>query len=207
MEKVVRCFKALLFVGCLVPAAVLGWQWWREALGANPVEAVMRETGIWTLRFLLITLTVTPLRKITGWHGVVRYRRMLGLFTFFYATSHLLIYLWLEQSFWWEEILLDIQERPFITVGFASFLVLFSLAITSPTVIVRWMGGRCWRQLHRLVYVAAIGGVLHYWWLVKADVRSPAFYALLLGGLLSARLIFRFGAMALPNRARRDITA
>lgn len=193
MQTAERHFKLLLFAGCLSPAVVLGGQWWQGLLGANPVEAITRESGIWALRFLLITLAVTPLRRISGWHGVVRYRRMLGLFAFFYASLHLLIYLWLEQSFFWGEILLDIQERPFITVGFVTFLILLLLTITSPKAAVRWMGGRRWRRLHRLVYLAAAGGVIHYWWLVKVDVRNPTFYALFLGGLLLLRLFFLKG--------------
>ncbi len=184
--------KLLLFIVCLIPAGVLAWQWWQDALGANPVERLIHETGIWTLRGLLITLAVTPVRRLTGWQGIVRYRRMLGLFTFFYASLHLLFYLWLDQGFWWDEIWLDIRERPFITVGMGTFFILSMLALTSPTPVIRRLGGIRWRRLHRLVYVAALGGVIHYWWLVKADVTSPVLYASLLGGLMILRLPGRF---------------
>ena len=203
---VYRFSKTLLFLVCLLPAAGLGWQWWHDRLGANPIEAISKDTGIWALRLLLVTLAVTPLHRVTGWHGMMRYRRMLGLFAFFYAVLHLGIYLWLDQFFLWEEIVLDIQERPFITVGFATFLILLGLAVTSPRAIVRRMGGRRWQSFHRLVYVAAAGGVIHYWWLVKADVRNPLFYALLLGGLLAARLLYSRRVTALLHRSGRTIS-
>lgn len=182
-----RPLKPLLFLSCLSPALLLAWQGWQGELGANPIESLSRETGIWSLRLLLITLAVTPLRRISGWHGIMRLRRMLGLFTFFYAATHLTIYLWLDQFFLWEEIWLDIQERPFITVGFATFVLLMLLALSSPKAVLRWMGGRRWQRLHRLTYFAAAGGVVHYWWLVKADVRAPQTYAVILFLLLLSR--------------------
>ncbi|HHS84377.1 MAG TPA: sulfoxide reductase heme-binding subunit YedZ, partial [Gammaproteobacteria bacterium] len=187
MRGTVQIFKPLVFLACLLPLLWLAWRGWQGSLGANPIEMVTRDTGIWTLRLLLLTLTVTPLRKVSGWNGVIRVRRMLGLFVFFYASLHLLTYLWLDQFFLWEEIWFDIQERPFITAGFATFLLLLPLALSSPKAVMRWLGGKRWQQLHRLVYVAAVTGVVHYWWLVKADVRSPQLYALLLVVLLAFR--------------------
>jgi len=181
-------FKPVVFIACLLPAVVLAWQGWHDLLGANPIEAVTHSTGIWSLRLLLLTLIVTPLRKITGWGGIMRIRRMLGLFVFFYASLHLMIYLWLDQFFLWDEIWLDIQERPFITVGLATFVLLVPLTLSSPKVVMRWLGGRRWQMLHRLVYVTAIGAVAHYWWLVKTDVRSPQVYALILVLLLGIRI-------------------
>ncbi len=188
MRGTVQIFKPLVFLACLLPLLWLAWRGWQGSLGANPIEMVTRDTGIWTLRLLLLTLTVTPLRKVSGWNGVIRVRRMLGLFVFFYASLHLLTYLWLDQFFLWEEIWFDIQERPFITAGFATFLLLLPLALSSPKAVMRWLGGKRWQQLHRLVYVAAVTGVVHYWWLVKADVRSPQLYALLLVVLLAFRV-------------------
>ncbi len=199
MRQAEPVFKSLLFFACLLPVIVLAWQWWWDLLGANPVESVTHETGIWTLRLLLLTLAVTPLRKITGWSGVIRIRRMLGLFVFFYASLHLITYLWLDQFFLWEEIWFDIGERPFITIGFTAFLLLVPLALTSPTIVMRWLGGKRWQRLHRLVYVAAIGGVVHYWWLVKADVRSPQIYSLLLVLLLAARVLYSRRAAGMPG--------
>ncbi len=188
MRRAEPAFKLLLFFACLLPLFLLVWQGWCDLLGANPIEAITHDTGSWALRLLLLTLVVTPLRQITGWNGIMRIRRMLGLFAFFYASLHLITYLWLDQFFLWEEIWLDIEERPFITVGFAVFLLLVLLALSSPRVVMRWLGGKYWQRLHRIVYIAAIGGIVHYWWLVKADERSPQLYALFLFVLLAVRV-------------------
>lgn len=179
--------KPVVFTAALVPVAWMLWQGFAGGLGVNPIETITHRTGDWTLRFLLITLTVTPLRRLTGWTWLQRLRRMLGLFAFFYAALHLTTYLWLDKFFLWGEIADDILERPFITVGFAAFLILVPLAATSTKGMMRRLGRR-WGQLHRGVYLAVILGVLHYWWLVKADIREPAIYALLAGLLLGIRV-------------------
>lgn len=183
----VQIVKPLLFVLCLVPAALLGWQLYADELGANPIEALTRGTGEWTLRFLLITLLMTPLKRITGWYWPARVRRMLGLYAFFYACVHLMTYVWLDQFFDWYEIWMDILDRPFITVGMAAFVLLVPLAVTSNRYAIKRMG-RNWKRLHRLVYAIAVMGVLHFWWLVKADIREPAIYAVLLAALLAVRV-------------------
>ncbi len=186
-RTVQRIQKSVLFVACLVPLALLAWRAFNHALGANPIEAITHATGDWTLRFLLISLAVTPLRRVTGWNRVIAFRRMLGLFAFFYGTLHLFTYLWLDKFFVWADILHDIPKRPFITIGFSAFVLLIPLALTSTARAIRALGGRRWRALHRLVYVAAAFGVIHYWWLVKADITAPATYACLLGLLFAVR--------------------
>ena len=178
-----RVFKALLFSLCLLPLAGLIAQTLLGELGANPVETITHATGDWTLRLLLATLAVTPLRQLLGWIWLVRLRRMLGLFTFFYASLHLLTYLWFDKFFAWGDIVHDIGKRPFITVGMAAFVFLVPLAVTSTDAMMRRLG-RVWKRVHRLVYVIGALGVLHYWWLVKADERDPLIYASLLAVLL-----------------------
>jgi methionine sulfoxide reductase heme-binding subunit len=190
--------KFLVFVAALGPLAWLAWGAWSDGLGANPIEVVTRETGTWTLRFLVLSLAITPLRRITGWNGAIRFRRMLGLFAFFYGSLHLLTYLWLDQFFDGAAILKDVAKRPFITAGATAFLVMVPLALTSTAGMIRRLGGRAWRRLHRLVYLAATAGVIHYWWLVKADIRRPRAYALLLAILLGYRAV-----VALRTRASR----
>jgi sulfoxide reductase heme-binding subunit YedZ len=180
--------KAALFLLALTPVAWLALRAAAGGLGANPLEAITHATGDWTLRFLLATLAVTPLRVLTGVNALIRFRRMLGLFAFFYGTLHLLTYLWFDQFFSWPDILRDIPKRPFITAGFAAFTLLVPLAATSTAGMIRRLGGARWRALHRLVYLAAILGVVHFWWLVKADVSEPRLYAVVLGILLVARL-------------------
>ncbi len=183
--------KLLVFVLCLLPALQLALGWRADALGANPIETITRASGEWTLRLLLIGLCVTPLRRITGLHWLVRLRRMLGLFAFAYAAAHFMTYLWLDQFFDWRAIAADILERPFITVGFAAFVLLLPLAATSNAFAIRRLGGRRWQALHRSVYAIAIMGVVHFWWLVKADVLAPLVYALILAALLGARAWWR----------------
>jgi len=183
--------KLLVFVLCLLPALQLALGWRADALGANPIETITRASGEWTLRLLLIGLCVTPLRRITGLHWLVRLRRMLGLFAFAYAAAHFMTYLWLDQFFDWRAIAADILERPFITVGFAAFVLLLPLAATSNAFAIRRLGGRRWQALHRSVYAIAIMAVVHFWWLVKADVLEPAIYALILAALLGARAWWR----------------
>jgi sulfoxide reductase heme-binding subunit YedZ len=158
-------------------------------LGANPIEVITHSTGDWTLIFLLVTLSVTPLRKVTDQLWLIRFRRMLGLFSFFYVTLHFLTYIWLDKFFDVHEMLVDIAKRKFITVGFTGFMLLIPLAITSTSGWIRRLGGRRWNRLHQLIYLAAIAGVFHYYWLVKADVRKPLQYAAVLSMLLGYRLV------------------
>jgi len=183
-----RLLKPAIFVAALVPATLLVWNAFNDGLGANPVEAITFETGLWGLRFLLITLCVTPLRRATGWQWLARIRRMLGLFAFFYVCLHFLTYLVLDAFFDLHYILEDILDRTYITLGFTSFVLLVPLAVTSTNAMVRRLGGRNWRRLHRLVYVAALGAVLHFLWLVKADMREPLIYLAMLLVLLLARV-------------------
>lgn len=179
------CILALVPLGRLVAGVVT------DRLGANPIEVITRATGEWTLILLLVTLTITPLRRLTGMNWLLRLRRMLGLTAFFYGCLHLVTYLWLDQFFDMAAIVTDIVKRPFITAGFVAFLLLVPLAITSTDAMVRRMGGRRWLALHRLAYIATAIGVVHYWWLVKADVREPLFYAVILALLLAVRLAWR----------------
>jgi methionine sulfoxide reductase heme-binding subunit len=183
-----RCMKVGVFSACLIPLAILAWDTITDHLGANPIEAITRQTGTWTLRFLLISLAVTPARRLAGWNSVIRFRRMLGLFAFFYASLHCLTYIWLDQFFVVEDIAKDVIERPFITVGFLGFVMLIPLAVTSTAKMIKRLGGKRWQLLHRLVYASALAGVVHYLWLVKADVQLPLIYGSLLAVLLGYRL-------------------
>ena len=183
--------KSALFLACLIPAFFLWRGFELDTLGANPIETVTRSLGEWTLRFLLITLTVTPLRKYTGWHWLIRLRRMLGLFTFAYGLSHLLTYVWLDQFFDWEAIAKDIIKRPFITVGFAALMLMLPLAVTSSNFAIRKLGGRRWQSLHRSIYPIAILGCVHFWWLVKKDVTWPLVYTVITVALLGIRAWWR----------------
>jgi methionine sulfoxide reductase heme-binding subunit len=184
----VRLAKLLLFAASLGPLVYLVWGLATDGLGANPVEAVTHETGTWTLRFLVVTLAVTPLRRLTGWNALVRFRRMLGLFAFFYGCLHALTYVWLDQSFDAAAIARDVVKRPFITAGTLAFLLMVPLAITSTAGWIRRLGGRRWQQLHRLVYLSAIAGVVHYFWLVRLETNRPVRYAVVVGVLLAVRV-------------------
>lgn len=183
--------KALLFATCLVPLARLVWGGFNDGLGVNPIEFITHATGEWTMRFLLITLAVTPLRKLTGWHWLIRLRRMLGLFGFFYACLHFTTYIWLDQFFDLMGIGKDVVKRPFITIGFAAFVLLIPLAITSTNAMIRRLGGRRWQALHRVVYAVAFFAVIHFWWLVKKDTTWPLIYAVILSLLLGFRLFWQ----------------
>jgi len=186
-----RQFTALksgLFLLCLAPLASLVYGLLSDTLGANPIEALTRGLGDWTLRFLLITLAVTPLRRLSGLGWLLRLRRMLGLYTFFYALLHFASYVWLDQFFDWAEIWKDIVKRPFITVGFASLLLLLPLAVTSTNAMMKRLGGHRWQVLHRAVYAIGIFAVLHFWWMVKKDITEPAIYAAILTLLLGLRV-------------------
>lgn len=187
-QQIRLIYKPLVFVACLSPFLLLAWDGYHDALSANPIDDITDATGTWTLRFLLITLAVTPVRKFTRWNWLLQFRRMFGLFAFFSVTLHFFTYIYLDQFFLWEEILNDIQQRPFIAAGFVSFVLMIPLAATSTDRITRWIGGKNWTRLHRLVYISAVGGVIHYLWLVKADTRSPLTYGAILATLLGVRL-------------------
>ncbi len=189
-NKALAWIKFAVFLLALIPMFKLVSDAYFDNLGANPIEKITHSTGYWALAFILITLTITPLRRFSGWNWLQRFRRMLGLYAFFYASLHFLTYLALDQFFDWTSIVNDIVKRPYITVGFAAFLLLIPLAITSNNRIIKRMGGKQWLLLHRTVYVCAVGGVIHYWWLVKKDITNPLTFAILLGILLGIRLFY-----------------
>jgi methionine sulfoxide reductase heme-binding subunit len=220
--------KPAVFLAALVPAVYLAWAlatifnpaFGGPELSANPLSDVTNETGVWALRFLCITLAVTPLRRVSGWNSVVRFRRMLGLYAFFYGTLHFLTYLildrfaaldfpngivsWMTARSLLVSIGADILKRPFITVGFTAFVSMLPLALTSTAGMIRRLGGRRWQALHRLVYLSAVAGVVHYWWLVKADIRHPAAYGAAVAVLLAFRLYWGWFRTA---PARREVRA
>ena len=189
--KSLFAFKAALFALCLAPLARLVFFAFTDRLGANPIEFVLRSLGTWTLTLLLVTLSITPLRRLSGWNSLIRVRRMLGLFAFFYACLHFLTYAGVDQSFDLSAILADIVKRPYITIGFTCFVLLIPLAATSTNAMQRWLGGKRWQQLHRLIYLIAMGGVVHYLWLVKKDITLPVLYGLVLAVLLGIRFAWR----------------
>jgi methionine sulfoxide reductase heme-binding subunit len=201
-QLMTRIIKPVVFILCLLPFLLLAWDTITHHLGANPVETLNHRTGIWTLRLLLLTLTVTPLRRITGWNSLIRLRRMLGLYTFFYAFAHFLTWLVFDHFFNVHEIVKDIIKRPYITVGFSAFVMLIPLAVTSTKNWVRRLGSR-WAKLHQLVYVIATGGVLHYLWLVKADVRDPVIYGSILTVLLAYRVWHKRSRVFLQTQVAR----
>jgi len=196
--------KVVVFLICLSPfvylawplVAFLTWQVEPARFGANPVEYVQHFTGDWTLRLLLITLSVTPLRKLLNIPDLIRFRRMLGLFAFFYVCLHFLTYLWPDQGFDLHGMWKDVAKRPFITVGFLGFVLLIPLAITSTKGWIRRLGGKRWQALHRLIYITGLCGVIHYYWLVKSDHRLPLLY----GAILAVLLLYRLGSSLLKPR-------
>ena len=187
-EWIERVVKPALCMVCLIPLALMTWDAFNNHLGANPIEKIMRRTGDWTLRFLLITLTITPARQLLNLPWLIKLRRMLGLFAFFYALLHFTNYIWLDQYFDVDEIIKDVIKHKYITIGFACFLMLIPLAITSTNSMVKRLGGKRWQKLHKSVYAIAIGGVIHYLWLVKKDLSEPLLYAALLAILLGYRI-------------------
>jgi methionine sulfoxide reductase heme-binding subunit len=197
-----KWIKAVLFLACLIPLARLAWLGLHRGLGANPIEYITRSTGWWVLTFLLVTLLVTPLRRLTKLNWLLRLRRMLGLYAFFYACLHFTTYIWLDQFFDWASIVKDIGKRPFITIGFAAFVLLIPLAATSTNAMVKRLGARRWQLLHRTVYVIATLGVLHFWWLVKKDIREPVVFGVLLAILLGARVAWRARKPAVAGAPR-----
>src|SRR5438045_1627175 len=184
----VRRFKPFVFLACLLPLARLGWKAYMGLLGANPIEVITHSTGDWTLIFLLITLAITPLRKLTHLYWLISFRRMVGLFAFFYGTLHLMTYVWLDKFFDVHEMLHDIAKRKFITAGMTAFVLMIPLALTSTKWAIRKLGKR-WQRLHRLIYFSAAAGVIHYIWLVKADLKKPLEYAAVLALLLLFRAL------------------
>ena len=185
----IRWIKIPVFLVCLVPLGLLAWQGLHGMLGANPIEVITHSTGDWTMRFLLITLSITPLRKLLGVPSLIRFRRMFGLYAFFYAFLHFMTWLWLDKFFDWHEMVADVVKRRFITAGMLGFLLLIPLALTSTAGWIRRLGGKNWQRLHRLIYISALAGVIHYIWLVKADLRKPLQYAAILGVLFLYRIV------------------
>jgi sulfoxide reductase heme-binding subunit YedZ len=201
MKKVLsnRWTKVVLFVLCLVPLAWLGWRAYQQQLTANPIEFITHYTGDWIIRFLLITLAVTPLRKLFNQPQLARFRRMLGLFAFFYGCLHLMTWLWLDKFFDLSEMWKDVVKRRFITAGMTAFLLMLPLAITSTAGWVRRLGFVRWQRLHRLIYFSALAGVIHYYWLVKSDVREPLMYF----GIWAVLMLYRLGVwLRTPHRAQ-----
>lgn len=195
----VRYLKIVVFLACLGPLAWLLWGFfgrtpfdmttWGQGLGANPIEKITHTTGDWTLWFLLITLAITPARKLLQVPSLIKFRRMIGLFAFFYGCLHLLTYVWLDKFFNVHEMLADIAKRKFITVGFTALVLMVPLALTSTAGSIRRLGGKRWQALHRLIYFSGICGVIHYLWLVKADIRKPVEDGMVLGALLAYRVV------------------
>ncbi|MGB7762786.1 MAG: protein-methionine-sulfoxide reductase heme-binding subunit MsrQ [Bryobacteraceae bacterium] len=190
--------KALVFLLCLAPLARLGWRFYIQDLTPNPLEYITHFTGDWTIGLILATLAITPLRKLLAVPDLIRFRRMLGLFAFFYGCLHFLTYLWFDKQFDLQDIWKDVAKRPFITAGFTALALMVPLALTSTKGWIRRLGGKRWQRLHRLIYVTAIAAVVHYYWLVKSDVRLP----LLDGAVVAALLLYRL-VVSVKRRARQ----
>ena len=183
-----KWIKVPVFVLCLVPLTRVVWRGLNHELGANPIEFITHTTGDWTLIFLVLTLSITPARKLLRRPELIRFRRMLGLFAFFYGFLHFSTWIGLDKFFDLAEMLHDVRKRPFITAGFTGFVLMIPLAATSTAGWIRRLGGRRWQMLHRLIYASAVAGVVHYYWLVKSDVRKPVFYGTIVALLLAYRL-------------------
>jgi len=208
-RNLVSFAKPIFFAACLLPVVILAWNGLNGSLSANPISDITNETGVWTLRFIVLTLLITPVRKITGWHWLIKFRRMIGLFAFFYGTLHFTTYLWLDQFFDWQSIVTDIPKRPFIAIGFASFILMVPLAVTSTQKMIRRLGGKKWDILHRLIYCTAVGAVIHYIWLVKVVTYRQITYAAIVAVLLLFRFIWKYRSNAVgTNRpAEKPVTA
>jgi len=191
-SRLISMTKVVVFVAALLPLAWLIWKAVHNELGANPVEFITHATGDWAVIFLLSSLAITPLRKLTKFPDLIRFRRMLGLYAFFYASLHLLTFAGLDHHFNWAEVVPDVYKRPFVTAGFTAWLLMVPLALTSTTWSIRKLGGKNWQRLHWLVYFSAIAAVVHYWWLVKKDISDPLKYAAILGVLLGFRIVAKF---------------
>ncbi len=208
-----RLTKTIIFLAALIPLARLVWKAFHDGLGANPIEVNTHSTGDWTLILILTTLSITPLRRLTRQYWLIGVRRMIGLFAFFYGTLHFLTYIWLDKFFDVHEMMKDIAKRRFITVGFSAFVLLIPLALTSTAWSIRRLGGKNWQRLHRLIYLTGILAVVHYTWLVKADLRKPIEYGIVLAVLLLYRVGVWFSEKAsekskppaLPNPARNPL--
>jgi sulfoxide reductase heme-binding subunit YedZ len=196
-----RLTKIAVFLAALIPLERLAWKALHDGLGANPIEVITHSTGDWTLILVLATLSITPLRRLSRQYWLIGIRRMVGLFAFFYGALHLTTYLWFDKDFDFHEILKDIAKRPFITVGFLAFTLMIPLALTSNVWSIRRLGGKRWQRLHRLIYLTGILGVIHYIWLVKADLRDPASYGVVLGLLL----LYRLGLWIHERRAAQAV--
>jgi sulfoxide reductase heme-binding subunit YedZ len=205
-----KWIKIPVFTLALVPAARLVWKGLHHDLGANPIEFITHETGDWTLIFVVLTLANTPARKLLGQPQLVRFRRMLGLFAFFYGFLHFSTWIGLDKFFDFPDMLKDVRKRPFITLGFTGFTLMIPLAVTSTAGWIRRLGGKRWQALHRLIYVTGVAGVVHYYWLVKSDVRKPVRYgaavALLLAYRAGARLLARRKRVTAPGARREELT-
>jgi methionine sulfoxide reductase heme-binding subunit len=184
--------KIVIWALCLSPVSLLAWKATHDLLGANPLSEITLTTGHWTLYLLLTTLAISPVRKITRLNWLIRFRRLVGLFAFVYGCLHLMTYLWFDKAFDVHEIVKDIYKRPFITAGMTAWLLMLPLALTSTGASIRWLGGKRWQKLHRLIYFSAIAGVVHFWWLVKRDLTRPEIMAAILTLLLAFRIIDRF---------------
>lgn len=189
-KRQVGYIKALVFILCLMPLVRLIWLGYSNKLGANPVEFIEHSTGFWSLFLLIVTLSLTPIRMITGRVWQLQLRRLLGLYVFFYASLHISTYLWLDYSFDWSDIIKDIIKHPYVLVGFSAYLLLLPLAATSNNLMIRVLRDR-WKKLHQLVYLIAFLVIIHFWWLVKKDIREPLFYASVLILLLLIRIIYK----------------
>jgi methionine sulfoxide reductase heme-binding subunit len=199
-----RLIKPAVFLVCLAPMALLIAAIVNGQLSANPLEDIRDSTGIWTLRFLILTLSISPLRQISGWRTLMRLRRMIGLFAFYYGALHFVTYVWLDQFFAFGEMVADLTKRRFIMAGYLSFALLVPLALTSTKKWILRLGGKKWQMLHRLIYVSAAAGVVHYFWRVKLDVRQPMIYLVVLVCLLGFRVLQRFGPRR-ENQARPPV--
>jgi len=195
--------KVLVFVLCLLPLASLGWDALHHGLTANPIEYITHATGDWTLRLIVITLAVTPLRKVLGLPDLIRFRRMLGLFAFFYGCLHFTTYIWLDKFFDLADMWKDVAKRPFITVGFLAFVLMIPLAITSTAGWIRRLGGKNWQVLHRAIYITAIAGVIHYYWLVKSAVIRPLTY----GAIVAVLLLWRIADKLWPRSDAKQVAS
>lgn len=192
--------KVLVFLLCLAPVVWLSYRFYRQDLTANPLEYITHFTGDWAIRLIAVTLAITPFRKLLHAPDLIRFRRMIGLYAFFYASLHFLAYLWLDRLFDFHDLTKDIAKRPFITAGFTAFVLMLPLAVTSTRGWIRRLGGKRWQFLHRLVYLSGIAAVVHYYWLVKSDIRQPLLYGSIVGVLLLYRVAASFRSRPLTAR-------
>lgn len=195
----VRFYKTLLWLNSLIPVTILGLDAWNHRLGANPIEYFLRATGVMTLVFVLATMLITPIRKWFGWNQLIKYRRIVGLFAFFYGLIHFTTYIVFDRSLDIAGTVADVIQRPFIALGMAALLMMVPLAVTSTNAMVKRLGGKRWQMLHRLIYLTAIAGVIHFWMIVKSDVFYPAIFAAILAVLLAVRAYFSLRSRKLAS--------